>query len=878
MFYNKSVEELFKHFEVSEEGLSKEEAALRLKKYGKNLITQEDKSSLLFLFFHQMKDPLVYILLIAALFTILIHHYVDTMVIILVVLINTIIGFIQEYKAEKAMQAIKKLASPKAIVVRDGKEKRIDSQDLVQGDIIVLTAGNKIPADIRIFSTKELEIDESMLTGESISILKVTNPIDSKNLPSAEQKNMAFMGTVVTQGKGKGLVVATGEHTELGKISKEVKTTQKDLTPLQKKLAVFSKYVGIITIVLSVIVVAIGLFKKIPLDEIVLFSISMIVSVIPEGLPVVITITMALGINQMARKKAIVRKLIAVETLGSCNYICSDKTGTITENQMTVTNAFANNKIYSFSGSGYSPEGSVYNNKVEVNNDNDLHQLLITGVLCNSTDLFQENGDWKIDGDPTEAALIVSAMKYGINPEFCRDEYELIDEIPFNSVRQFMSSLFKHKDGYYILVKGSPEKILKFSNLSDNQAIKDEYTKFADSGLRVLGFGFKYLPDNIKPNLLDLEAESVKNLTFSGFQCIIDPPKESVTEAVENTASSNIHTIMLTGDHKITASAIAKQIGLLKPGKIVMTGADIDNNEDDYLEKNIDNVQVFARVSPHHKLKIVSLLQKKNNIVAVTGDGINDAPALKKANIGVAMGKAGTDVAKEAADIILKDDNFSSIYDAVIVGRTIYDNIQKVIFFLLGTACGMSLVILLSLLLNLPLPFLATQVLWINLVTNGIQDVALAYEPGEKLLKYAVPRSPKENIMNDFLLKRLVIVGLVIGLGTLLVFWLMLNQEKSLLYARTAAMNTMVFFQLFQVWNARSFNVSVFKLNVFSNPFLLISLFVSLFAEILVLNLPAFQYIFHTTELDANTWGINILVASSVIFFVEIDKFIRNAK
>jgi len=875
VIYNETIPETFANFDSSEHGLSIEEAKKRLEKYGPNEIEGKKAEPLWKLVIHQFVDPLVVILLIAAIFTAIIGHYVDTWVILAVVFVNGLIGFFQEYKADKSMQALKNLTVPKATVIRNGKEERIDSKDVVPGDVVILSTGNKIPSDIRLFEVKELEIDESMLTGESVPVSKNTKNIDVPNLPLADQKNMVFMGTVITHGRGKGIVISTGKNTELGKISEEVKETVKERTPLQKRLLYFTRLIGVISVCLSVIVIVIGLIKGIKLLEIILFSISMAVAVIPEGLPIVITVTMAIGMKRMADKNAIIRKLIAVETLGSCNYICSDKTGTITENRMSVTKAFINGKEFEFSGIGYSPEGDVLLDGKKVNNDKDLFELLLTGFLCNTTNHYFDNDskEWKIDGTATEGALIVAAKKYGIS-EDKEFNYELLDEIPFSSNRKYMAMLYKHEDKCTIYIKGAPENILKFSGNEKNEILLKQYSKMADLGLRVLGFGIKNIIKKCSDEI-DLEAESSRDITFLGFIGIIDPPKKSAIEAIKGAHESGIRVVMITGDNKITAASIAKQVDILRENELVVTGQELDSNDDSFLINNVERITVYARVSPHHKLRIVDALQKHGNIVAVTGDGVNDAPALKKGNIGVAMGKMGTDVAREASDMVLKDDNFASIFEAVKVGRVIFDNIQKVSFFLLSSGTGIAFTIIAALLMDLPLPFLATQVLWVNLVTNGLQDVALAYEPGESDIHKRAPRNPKENILNKYILIRMVIVGIVFLIGTLSLFMYELKIGHTIEYARSTAFNTIVFFQFFHVWNSRSMDKSIFSIPFLSNPFLLISIFLSLIAQISVLTFEPLRLVFHTAKIDMKSWILTILVSMSIIIVIEIDKAIR---
>ncbi len=875
MYYKKEIKEIFRELDTADKGLSREEAEKRLKKYGRNDLKKDKKISVTGLILAQFKDPLIYILLLAAVFTFFIDEYIDMWVILAVVLINAVVGFFQEFKAEKAMQAIRNLTSPKATAIRDSESEKIDASGLVPGDIIVLSSGSRVPADVRLFEAKDLHADESMFTGESHPAQKTKDAIKDDNVQLADQENMLFMGSVIVRGRGKGVVVHTAGKTELGKISEEVSATKKEKTPLQKRLADFSKIVGLISVGLAIFVFLIGLIKSKPVTEMILFSISMAVSVIPEGLPIVITITMAIGMKRMADRRAIIRKLIAVETLGSCDYICSDKTGTITQNRMTVTKAYANGKTFNLNGSGYTPKGGITKDGKDIDNDADLKKLLLTGLLCNSAGLYKEDAQWQVEGDPTEGSLLVSAKKYGLDIDQARKEYAHIDEIPFSSDRKYMAVLRKKDNSNILFLKGAPEKILSFSNAQDKKRLHKVYEEMANNGLRVLAFASKDLGRSGSKEEVNLAGESTRGLNFLGFQGIIDPPRESAVRAIDDTKRAGIKTVMVTGDHKITARAIADNIGILEEGAIVTDGKELDSGGESFLREKAEDIRVYARVSPSHKLRIVEVLQEKNHIVAVTGDGVNDAPALKRGNIGVSMGTTGTDVAREASDMVLKDDNFATIFEAVKVGRVIFENIRKVVFFLLATAVGVSSMIIIGLFLNLPLPFLATQILWVNLVTNGLQDIALAYEPGEKDISRKKPRNPEEHIINTFVLKRLFLIGMTMTIGTLFLFWFKLQEGASLPFARTVAFNTVVFFQLFHVLNSRSFEKSVFTMPLFSNPFLFISLFISIGAQVCVLYIPALQYIFHTQPLDIITWVQVIGAALSVIFVMEVDKFIR---
>lgn len=628
---------------------------------------------------------------------------------------------------------------------------------------------------------------------------------------------------------------------------------------------------------LAILTIILGLIKGLDVLEVTLFAISMAVGVIPEGLPIVATITMAIGLNRMAKRNALLRRLEAVETLGSCNYICSDKTGTITENRMTVKVAYSLGKEYEFKGEGYEPKGDIIKNNQSVKEDDDLYNLLLCGMLCNNANLYKEEDEWKIDGDPTEGALIVSAQKFGLDIDKTEAEYSQMDQIPFSSKRQYMATLYKKDNDCFIFVKGSPEKILKFTGQENNEDLKQQASKMTSSGLRALGFAMRKFEDNC-PEEIDMDEHIKIGLEFLGFQGIIDPPRKSAIEAIKATKEAGITTVMITGDHIETAISIAKKINIFKEGDMAVTGQEIDNKGEGFLEENVEKIKVYARVSPEHKIKIVELLQKKGNVVAVTGDGVNDAPALKRAAIGIAMGKSGTDVAKEASEMILRDDNFASIIEAVKEGRVIFDNIRKVAFFLLSSSAGVVLTIIASMLIGLPLPFWATQVLWINLVTNGLQDIALAYEPAEKEVASKPPRSPKEDIMNRLIINRLIIVGVVMLLGALPLYWYKILQGASLNYARTTAVNTIVFFQFFHTLNCRSFDKSIFKMSPFSNPLLLISLSLSVVAQVLFVSYEPLQFLFKTTNLDAATWAQTVLIPLTIILVFEIDKYIRRKK
>ncbi len=875
--YRKSAGEVFSSLNAEDCGLSQDEAEERRERHGLNEIADDSGRSLEDIAINQFTDPLIYLLIAAGIVTTAVGHLIDSAVIAAVVAINAAVGFAQEYKAEKAMAEIRKLAAPKAKVLRDCDTTRIPAADVVPGDVVVLAAGDKVPADARLFSVTDLTVDESTFTGESTPVEKQTNAIDDEDVPVAEQENMTFMGTTVTRGKGRGVVTATGEDTELGGISAQMNATERRKTPLQQRVADFSRRIGAVSVALAVFVVLVGVARGMDVVETALFSIGLAVSVIPAGLPIAMTLAMAIGLKRMASRNAIIRRLVAVETLGSCDYICSDKTGTITENSMTVKRIHTGDASYDVAGEGYAPEGAItYEGEDEPGRER-LRELLTAGVLCNDSDLVHEEDEWTIDGDPTEGALLVAAKKEGLDLQEIRRDLRRRDEIPFSSERKYMASLNERDGGCTVYVKGAPETVLGFLGEDEgNEGIRGRYEAMASDGLRVLALAKKDLKGTCDD--VDLEDEATTGLSYLGLAGSIDPARESAVSAIKDTKSAGITTVMITGDHRITATAIAKSIGILEDDGEVVTGRELAEKGKGFLADRVQSIAAYARVSPDQKVSIVKALQERGHVVAVTGDGVNDAPALKKASIGVSMGKKGTDVAREASDMVLQDDNFATIFEAVRVGRTIFVNIRKVVFFLLSSSAGVALFILASLFGGLPLPFFATQILWINLVTNGLQDVALAYEPAEEGITKRSPRDPKEPLFNRFMVKRLALVGLVIAAGTFYLFYEQLATGASPELARTTALNAVVFFQFFHTLNSRSFTQSVFRMNPLGNPFLLGSLFVATCAQLAVIYVPDLQYVMRTTALDPATWAKTLAIAASIVVVVEADKYLRRQR
>lgn len=879
-WYQFGVREVFEELKTSELGLSDEEAGQRRKQYGPNRLAEEEKVSRFRILLHQFASPLIYILLIAGIVTILLREYIDSGVIFAVVVLNAAIGFFQEYKAEESVRALKKMVVPRAKVVRGGKEKEIHSEELVPGDIVLLASGVKVPADLRLVHIIELRIDESMLTGESVPVGKNILPIKDANLIPGDQRNMAFMGTIAVSGRAKGIVVETGRNTVLGQIAETVREVSELQTPLQDKLNRFAKVIGLVVLVFSAIVFEAGITLGIRPAEMFLIAVATAVSAIPEGLPVAVTIAMAIGVSRMARRNAIIRKLPAVETLGSTTVIGSDKTGTLTKNEMTVKLVYDGRRTYEVTGTGYEPRGEFLHDGLpfDLKEEKPLQQVLRIGFLCNESSVYEEDGCFRVDGDPTEGALIVSAMKAGLAVEEEKEKYRQLAIIPFESERGYMATVHRYRGKKYIFVKGAPEKVIDMcvgtfdgGNLDRKEAAAVA-AEYALEGLRVLAFACREAPADLE-KLSRHEAET--GLMFAGLQGMMDPPRPEVIKAVEGCRKAGIRVVMITGDHAVTASAIARKIGIADKDPEVLSGQEMETLTARELLLRTQKTSVFARVSPQHKMRITRQLIAQGEIVAVTGDGVNDAAALKAAHIGIAMGRCGTDVAREASDMIIADDNFASIFAAVEEGRVVYENVKKVTLFLVSCGLGELLAITAALLMGMPIPYLPAQILWLNLVTNGLQDVALAFEPGEKHVLNRPPRSPKERILSRLMIERSLLMGGVMAAGTLFLFSSSLQAGVSLEKARTVALTTMVFFQFYQAGNCRSASRSLFSMNPMGNPLLFFSMIAAFFAQLAVIYVPAFQWIFRTEPITLMEWGKIALVTSTIILAVELDKWAR---
>ncbi|MBN1662813.1 MAG: HAD-IC family P-type ATPase [Deltaproteobacteria bacterium] len=884
-WYQRNTEAVIRETGTRPEGLTAGEAAERLVKYGPNRLPEEEGVSRMKIFFHQFKSPLIYILLAAAVVTAILAEYIDTGVIVAVLIINAVVGYFQEYKAETSVRALRNMIVPKARVVREGKETEIPSEDLVPGDIVLLASGAKVPADLRLLEVTELKVEEAALTGESIPVEKTVAPVGEENLTAGDQTNMAFTGTIVLTGRARGVVVETGLKTILGGIARAVKGLAVSETPLQLKIAKFAQFIGLLVLGSAAAIIALGFILGMAVADIFTIAVAAAVAAVPEGLPIVVTVTMAIGISRMARRNAVMRKISSVETLGSTTIICSDKTGTLTKNEMTVKALFDGKQAYEVTGAGYDGEGEILHDWEAADEASlwDICRLLRIGLLCNESQMVEADGHLSVDGDPTEGALIVSAMKAGLNMTEEQKNHPRVGMIPFESERGFMATLHRQDEKLMVFVKGAPEKVLEMCDRSadssslDKERIIKTSERFAADGLRVLAMAYRELPGGKAPTPFTHETLG-HDLVFAGLQGMIDPPRPEAVEAIAGCKAAGIRVAMITGDHAVTAAAIGKTMGIGDGKATVLTGRQVEEMDDAALYNRVQETSVYARVSPQHKLRIVQQYMRHGEIVAVTGDGVNDAPALKAAHIGAAMGKGGTDVAREAADMVLTDDNFASIFHAVEEGRIVFDNIRKVTLFLIPTGLAAILSILIAMALDIPVPYVAAQLLWINLVTNGLQDVALAFEPGEADIIRRKPRKTGEGIMSRLMYERSLLVGIIISVGVIFTFYCAIEEGASVEHARTVAMTTMVLFQFFQAWNCRSETRSVFAMNPLGNAFLFFSMIAAFIAQIAVVYWAPLQWIFRTDTLSAMEWAKIACVALTVVVAVEIDKFIRRRR
>jgi len=878
-------------------GLSVKEVHRRLLEVGKNVLAVKKGVHPVFLFLGQFKDFMVLVLLAATVVSGLLGEIADAVTILAILIINAILGFVQEYRAERSMESLRSLTAPEARVLREGIESRIPAVDVVPGDIVILEAGDRIPADVRWIQAVNMQVEESALTGESHPVSKSILPIQEELTPMADRKNMGYMGTSVVNGRGAGVVVATGMETEMGVIAEMIQSVEDEETPLQKRLAELGKWLVLISFLVCTAVVVTGVLRGEDFYKMFLTGVSLAVAAIPEGLPAIVTVALAVGVQRMVKRQAIIRKLPAVETLGCATVICSDKTGTLTQNEMTVRQIYSDGRRISVSGQGYDPKGDFKGADPEKERD-PLHAALKIAALCNNSMLTKKGAQvpglfrskvndapWGIEGDPTEGAMLVAAAKAGIWREVLERKQERIGELPFDSDRKRMSVVYKTKAGRMAYLKGAPDVVLKLcrQELTEQGVVElsaerrrhimranDEMARHA---LRILAVAERPMSES-EP--LDEHVE--EGLTFVGLLGMIDPPRASAVKAIKVCRQAGIIPVMITGDHRLTAEAVAHELGILRgTGGGIITGEELERMSDRELSECVMDISVYARVTPKDKLRIVRAFKKLGQVVAMTGDGVNDAPAVKEADIGVAMGLTGTDVTKEASAMVLGDDNFATIVAAVEEGRGIYDNIRKFIRYLLSCNLGEVLTMFIATLVGLPLPLLAIQILWVNLVTDGLPAMALGVDGAEPGIMNRPPRAPGESIFARGLASKIGIRGTMIGLGTLLVFVAALFMGVNMLSARTMAFTTLVFSQLFHVFDCRSEERGIFEVGLFTNPYLVGAVLISTIMQLSVIYFPSLQAIFKTAPLVSWQWIFILCVAGGPSVLIGFVRLIKNS-
>ena len=893
-WHSKEKEQVLQDLQSGSEGLSIEKVDLKRQEFGYNELKERKRVSALQIFFSQFKNTFTLMLVAAIVISVVLGWYeaealhdgrltfetfVDGIAIGAIVILNSVIGFVQEYRSEKAIEALKKLTTPRARVIREGKEQQVQARELVPGDVLLLEAGDRIPADARLLEVVDLRIDEAVLTGESNPVDKRIDVLDT-DTPVADRKNMVFTGTDVVNGRGKAVVTSTGMNTEFGKISEMVQTVEKEEIPLKRKLDKFAKKIGIIVVMAAATIIVISLIRNGTIEiSLLLTAVALAVSAVPEGLPAVVTVTLALGAKELSKRNAVVRRLASVETLGSTTIICSDKTGTLTRGEMTVRKIFLGGKVIEVTGSGYEPVGEfkIEGSPVSIVEQEDLGLLLRIGVLCNNSSLDGSS----VIGDPTEGALVVAASKSDMKLDELKKQFPRLAEIPFSSNRRLMTTVHDTPSGSQVsYVKGSPETVLglcklvrwdgKTRRLSDQlkRELLGRNEEMANQALRVLGLAYRELSSAMS----SYDEKSVeKDLVFVGLVGMIDPPRDEAKEAVSLCEKARIRVVMITGDHKLTAVTVARELGILKT-ELAITGDELEARSDEEFESIVEDVRVYARVSPEHKQRIVKALKKRGHVVAMTGDGVNDAPAVKQADIGVAMGITGTDVTKESSDMVLADDNFATIVNAVRGGRVIYDNIRKFVRFLIALNFTELILIGSFALIGLPIPLLPVMILWLNLVTDGPPAMALSVDPPNDDVMLRPPRSPKEGVLHGNLVFILAstFVQLIVEI---VAFWFGFGFQGSLEKARTLVFVVACFYELVVIWNCRSESRHAFRVGFLNNKALLAAVAVSVLSTLAVVYVPAFQFLFQTVFLDLADLGVavglslaGLLLAPEVLF------------
>jgi len=890
MYHNQRSIDVLKELDsMATDGLSSSEAKQRLEKYGLNEFQDKKRKTFLQKFIDQFKDFMIIILIAAAIISIAAGERVDAIVILAIVILNAFLSIYQEGQAEKSLESLKQMSAPEAKVIRDGKKTVVPARELVPGDIVILEAGDIIPADLRLFTSSNLKVDESSLTGESVAVEKNSEAILDNNATLGDRVNMAYMSTIVTYGRGKGVVVGTSHDTEIGKIATMIEEIEDDLTPLQNKLDKLGKKLGILTIIICAIVFALGLIQKREVIDMLLVSVSLAVAAIPEGLPAIVTIVLAIGMGRMVKKNAIVKKLLAVETLGSTTYICSDKTGTLTQNEMTVKKVYSDGKFYDVTGIGYEPEGQILNQGNELTHDelNNLKALLYACILNNDANLLENNNIYTIMGDPTEGALITFAGKAGFLEDEVEAEQPRIDEIPFDSDRKMMSTFHEVDDRIIQYTKGAPDIVLsnckyiyidgEFKEITDEHRVDilKANSTFASDALRVLGFAIKIINKDDFKNT----DKNEENLIFVGLTGMIDPPRTEAMQAIEECKRAGIHTVMITGDHRETAFQIAKELGICENHNETISGSELSTIADSEYNELVKRIKVYSRVSPEQKVKIVNALRENGEIVAMTGDGVNDALAIKRADIGISMGITGTDVAKNTADMVLTDDNFASIVNAVEEGRIIFANIQKFVAFLLSCNIGEILIVFFAMLLGMEEPLKPIHLLWLNLVTDSLPALALGVEPGEPGIMDEKPRSKDDPIITKKMGVAIVLQSLAITVASLLAFYYATKlYPESITHSRTIVFATLITSELLRAFSSRSFDRPIWKIGIKSNMKMVYAILISFSMLIAVLYIPFLHDIFDTFQLGFKDWEIVLSFAFIPFIIGELVKVFRNVK
>lgn len=868
-------------------GLTDPEVTKRNISYGSNKLPQPARRGWLVRLLLQFHNTLIYVLIISAAITAVLNHWIDTSVIIAVVLINAGVGILQEGKAERALDAIRKMLALKAAVIRNGQRVTIDAEDLVPGDLVILEAGDKVPADLRLIKAHNLKIEEAILTGESLAVEKQIDPVN-QNAVLGDRSCMAYSGTTVTRGQGQGVVVATGEQTEVGRISGMLSEVKTLTTPLIEQMDIFAKWLSIVIVIIAASIFAVGYWLlEYEFSELFMAVVGLTVAAIPEGLPAVLTITLAVGVQAMAKRNAIVRQLPAIETLGSVSVICTDKTGTLTRNEMSVVAVSTFDKQYDVSGDGYTPDGIVsnHNQSVELESEQELKSIALVGLLCNDSQLKREGNEWSVEGDPMEGALLTFAGKLGLDLDSDKKEWTRTDVIPFDARHRYMATLnHDHQGNAAIYVKGAPEKLIELCTKQrtaknstadiDQQFWLQKVEALASQGQRVIAVATKTVSVE---NTVLTQQELESDLVLLGLFGLMDPPRNEVIEAVRECYSAGIEVKMITGDHALTASAIGAKIGLRNTDR-VLTGAELDLMDDDDLAQAVMEVDIFARTSPEHKLRLVTALQADERVVAMTGDGVNDAPALKRADAGIAMGVKGSEAAKEASSIVLADDNFVSIVSAIKEGRTVYDNTKKVISWSLPTSTGEAFTIIVALMLSMALPITAVQILWVNMITAVTLGVALAFEPTEANTMKQAPRPRNQPLLTGTLVWHIFVITLLFVLGVFGIYRYAVEQGYSIELARTMAMNTLVVMEVFHLFFIRNmYGTSLTWKAIRGTNVIWYAVILVTTGQLAITYLPFMQRVFSTQAVPLADGIIIVLVGVAVFALAETEKQVRLA-